>query len=255
MKKLKLFRRGSLVVLLCLLCGARVFGAEKALDELSANALQNYQQVQQMREAWSVKEKQLLSEIERLSSRQQQLQLQSEQLRQILQVENRRVAQQNRRLAEAKKMRNGLLVLLQRFAQQYVDESKQGLPFLAAEREKRQADLKTVLVDPYTPLYEKFRRVFEVFLVETEFGYSSEVYRDNIQLSGTRLQVDLLRVGRTALFFRTPDGSKSGFFNPLTRQFQIFPKQSTDLSRAFALVRRETAPEMVSLPIGRIVLP
>jgi hypothetical protein len=255
MEKLKLFQRGGLIVLLCLLGGTPVFGAKKALDELSSDVLQNYQQTQQVREAWSKEEKQLLSEIEWLSNRQQQLQQQSEQFRQVLQVENRRVTQQHRRLTETKKLRNGLLVLLQGFIQQYVDESGQSLPFLAAEREKRQADLETVLVDPYTPLYEKFRRVFEVFLVETEFAYSSEVYRDNIQVSGTQLQVDLLRIGRTALFFRTPDGSKSGYFDPSNQQFQFFPGQSTDLSRAFAMVRREAAPEMVSLPVGRIIAP
>ena len=255
MQKLKLFQRGCFVALLCLLCGAPVFGAEKPLEELASGTLRNQQQMQQMEETWSQDEKKLLSEMERLNNRLGRLQLQSEQLRQALQAEDRRVVQQRHRLTETRKLRDGLEVWLLEVARKYANEAEQSLPFLVTERGKRQADLEAVLADPYTPLYEKFRRVFEVFLVETEFGYSSEVYRDDIQLAEKKLQVDLLRIGRTALFFRTPDGSQSGFFDPSTRQFKLFPEQSTDLSRAFALVRREAAAEMVSLPVGRILLP
>lgn len=254
MKKLKLFLQGCFVALLCLFCGVPVFGAEKALEELASGALRNQQQIQKMAETWSAEEKKLLVKIERLTARRDRLQVQSEQLGQALKVEDQRVAQQRHRLAETKKLRDGLQVWLQEIVRQHSDEAEQSLPFLVVEREKRQADLETVLVDPYTPLYEKFRRVFEVFLVETEFGYSSEVYRDDIQLGENKLQVDLLRIGRTALFFRTPDGSKSGFYDPLTQQFRSF-SESIDLSRAIALVRREAAAEMVSLPVGRIVLP
>lgn len=255
MKKLKLFWRGCFIALLGLLCCAPVFGAEKALEDLATGALRNNQQRQQMEETWSRDEQKLLSKMGQLDHRLERLQLQSEQLRQVLLAEDRRVAQQRHRLTETKKLRDGLQAWLQDIARQYADDAGQGLPFLVAEREKRQADLETVLADPYTPLYEKFRRVFEVFLVETEFGYSSEVYRENIQLTGEILQVDLLRIGRTALFFRTPDGSKSGLFDPSIQQFKLFPEKSTDLSRAFALVRREAAAEMVSLPVGRILLP
>ena len=255
MGKLKLLQRGGFISLLCLLCVVPTVRAEKALEKLASDTLQNNQKIQKAAEVWDHDEKKLLAEIGQLNAQLDRLQIQSEQARQALQVEDRRIVQQRHRLIESRKLRDGLQGWLQDIVRQYADEAEQSLPFLVAEREKRQADLEVVLADPYTPLYEKFRRVFEVFLVETEFGHSSEVYRDNIQLGEESLQVDLLRIGRTALFFRTPNGSKGGFYDPSVRQFKLFSESSIDLSRAFALVRREAAAEMVSLPVGRILLP
>ncbi len=238
-----------------MLCGVSVVWSEKGLEELAFETLENNQQMQQTTELWSHDERKLLAEIEQLNAQLNRLEVQSEQVGQALQVEGQRIVQQKHRLTESKKLRDGLQGWLQEIIQKYADESEQSLPFLVAEREKRQADLNAVLADPYTPLYEKFRRVFEVFLVETEFGHTSEVYRDNIQLGKESLQVDLLRVGRTALFFQVLDGTKAGFYDPSAKQFKLFAESSVDLSRAFALVRREAAAEMVSLPVGRIVLP
>lgn len=255
MEKLRLLRRSCLFALLCVLCGVSVVWGEKGLEKLASETLKNNQQMQQTTELWNRDERKLLTEIEQLNAQLNRLQVQSEQVGQALRVEDQRIMQQKHRLTETKKLRDGLQGWLQEIVQKYVEETGQSLPFLAAEREKRQADLDTVLADPYTPLYEKFRRVFEAFLVETEFGHTSEVYRDNIQLGEETLQVDLLRVGRTALFFQAPDGTKVGFYDPSTKQFKLFAESSVDLSRAFALVRREAAAEMVSLPVGRISLP
>ncbi|WP_321390255.1 DUF3450 family protein [uncultured Desulfuromusa sp.] len=255
MVNLRLLQRRGLITLLFLMLLVPAVQAERPLEELAFNTLQNKKKIQKMTETWSQDEKKMVAEIEQLGAHLDRLRSQSEQARQALEVEEKRIMQQRHRLIESQKLREGLLEWLQDVARRYAAEAEKGLPFLAVEREKRQADLEIALVDPYTPLYEKFRRVFEVLLVETEFGYSSEVYRDNIVLEGESLQVDLLRVGRTALFFRAPDGSGSGFYNPSTQQFELFSDSSVDLSPAFTLVRREAAAEMVSLPMGRIILP
>ncbi len=255
MEKLRVLRQSCLFALLCVLCSGVVVWAEQGLEGLASETLENNQQIQKTSELWNREQKKMLAEFEQLNAQLDRLQVQSEQVGQALQAEDRRIAQQKHRLAESKKLRDGLQGWLQKIVQRYADETGQSLPFLVAEREKRQTDLDTVLADPYTPLYEKFRRVFEVFLVETEFGHTSEVYRDNIKLGEESLQVDLLRMGRTALFFQAPDGTKAGFYDPSTKQFKLFAESSVDLSRAFALVRREAAAEMVSLPVGRIALP
>ncbi|WP_321390068.1 DUF3450 family protein [uncultured Desulfuromusa sp.] len=255
MENLRLLQRGWLVSLLILMLLVPAVRAEETLKQLAFDTLQNKQEIQKVIETWSRDERNMVAEIEQLGARLERLRSHSHQASQALEAEEQRIAQQRHRLVESQKLRDGMDEWLQDVAQRYAAETEQSLPFLALERGKRQADLEDVLADPYMPLYEKFRRVFEVLLVETELGYSSEVYQDSIVLEGKSLQVDLLRVGRTALFFRTPDGSGSGFYNPSTRQFELFSDSSVDLSPAFTLVRREAAAEMVSLPIGRIVLP
>ncbi|SDZ77827.1 Protein of unknown function [Desulfuromusa kysingii] len=255
MGKLRLLQRGVLFPLLCLLLMVSTVRAEKGVEELAFDVLRNQQAIQELTEEWSRDEKKMVAEIEQLRAQLNRLQVQSGQVEQALLVEEERIAQQRHRLVEAQKLRDGLHGWLLDVAQRCATGGEQSLPFLAGEREQRQADLEAVLQDPYTPLYEKFRRVFEVLLVETEYGYSNEVYRDNIVLEGRDVQVDLLRIGRTALFFRTPDGTESGYYDPSTQSYELFPDASVDLSAAFALVRRETAAKMVFLPVGRILVP
>ncbi len=112
-----------------------------------------------------------------------------------------------------------------------------------------------MLNDPYTPVYEQFRRLFEALLVESEYGYSSEVYRSEIEIGGEKTQVDLLKVGRLALFYRTLDGRSAGVFNPASGVYHSLSDDAVDdITHAFTIVRRESAAKMVALPVGRISL-
>lgn len=226
------------------------------LDAMAVETLRDAQQVQKLAKEWDDHEKKIRAEILALEERSNRLSDQLERLDQAVVIEEQRITQQRRRLSESLRLREGLLDWLQDVDGRLEQVKGQGLPFLAAERQRRLADLREVLADPHVPLYEQFRRVFEVLLVETEYGHSSEVYRDSVFVDGEELQVDLLRVGRLALFFRTLDGKKTGVFDPATEQFRWLDEDALGgISRAFAVVRRETAPEMVTLPVGRIVRP
>lgn len=249
-------RKFGLCALLGLLCVTSSGWAAQSLDGMSTDTLHNSRQTQKMRETWDQEERQLRSQIAALETDSQRLQQDLEQLGRFITTEDKRIAEQHRRLQESKKLREGLLAWLQDVYSRLEQVNNNGLPFLAEERTRRLADLKEVLDDPYAPLYEQFRRVFEVLLVEAEFGHSSEVYRGEIALGDETIQADLLRVGRLALFFRSLDGKRAGLFDPSSGRFRWLENDTlSDISKAFAVVRREAAPEMVALPIGRIVLP
>jgi len=240
---------------LFLLLTCRVWAAQ-SLDEMAVETLQTGQKVQKLVKEWNEKEKKLQDEISALQEETQRLEVQLVKLDQAERMEEERIVQQQRRLRESLRLREGLLVWLQSVSERMEKVAALRLPFLSRERERRLEDLNGVLADPYTSLDEQFRRVFEVLLVEAEFGHSSEVYRDSISVDGEEFQVDLLRVGRLALFFRTLDGKRAGMFDPETKQFCWLESAALNgISRAFAVVRRETAPEMVTLPVGRIVHP
>jgi len=171
-------------------------------------------------------------------------------------VEDRRVEQQQHRLVESQKLRDGLQLWLQDLHAELERANATTLPFLVEERRERLEALTSVVNDPYTSLDEQFRRVFEALLVEAEYGYSSEVYRDEIELDGEITEVDLLRVGRLSLLFRTLDHQRVGVYDPATQQYAWLPSDTVaTVSQTFAVVRRESAAQMVILPIGRIEQP
>ncbi len=232
------------------------WSAARELDHMAIEALENRQRIQALEQDWSREERQLLSRIESLGSATADLQLRLRKLEQMLEAETQRIAMQQRRLVESEKLRTGLQVWLQGVVQRLEASRDAGLPFLRTERQRRLQDLEVLLNDPYTPSYEQFRRIFEALLVEAEYGHSNEVYRAEIELDGEPTQVDLLRVGRLALFYRTLDRQGAGVFDPAAGRFTALPEGTLEeVSRAFRVVRREAAAEMTALPVGRIELP
>ncbi len=241
----------SIALLLCWSTG--ISASKQSLEGMAVDDVKNAQQTHKLEREWSVEERQQRSEIERLESVLKGLKFQLNKVEQSIATERRRIAEQQRRLVETQKIRDGLQAWLQAVFKRLKQSVDTGLPFLKKERQRRLADLGLVLNDPYTPVYEQFRRVFEALLVEAEYGHGGEAYRAEIDLDGEQTQVDLLRIGRLALFYRTLDQQSVGVYDPAQQHFVALDSDTmAGISQAFKMVRREVAADLVTLPVGRI---
>ena len=127
------------------------------------------------------------------------------------------------------------------------------LPFLREEREARLALLRSDLARPGEIGAEKLRRVLEALQVETGYGGTVEVTQEKIVFGGDSLFVDLLRLGRVSLFWRTTDGKKVGEFDRGTGQWIELPgKHSRNIGLAIDMASRMRPINIITLPIGRI---
>ncbi len=124
------------------------------------------------------------------------------------------------------------------------------LPFLPEERKKRLDKLKTMVVRADVTNAEKFRRILEAYQVENDYGNTIEAYRSDLTLNGVTSSVDFLRLGRVALYYQHFDGSETGYWDKEQNKWQVL---STDYKNAIRkglrVARKETAPNMLSLPI------
>lgn len=246
---------GCPLLLLMILFVSSMCMAAETLEGMAIEEIRNYQQIQKMQDDWTLEERRQFEEINSLETSLKGLNFQIQKLDRQIAAEDKRIAMNKRKLVETERIRNGLQLWLLETYQSLKDSYAAGLPFLDEERKSRLDDLELVLNDPHTPVYEQFRRMFETLLVEAEYGYSSEVYRSEIELSGEKTQVDLLRVGRLALFYRSLDGRSVGLFSPASGDYTPLSEAAVeDITHAFKVVRRETAAEMVALPVGRISL-
>lgn len=126
------------------------------------------------------------------------------------------------------------------------------LPFLARERAKRIQFLRDSLTDYRLGLSEKFRRVMEALLVEAGYGRGVEATEETIDLAGRPTEVEVLRLGRLALFFRTPDGSRMGWRTGADQTWQGLPRsEGRQLNLALDMARRRRAVDLIKLPVGR----
>lgn len=129
------------------------------------------------------------------------------------------------------------------------------LPFLQAERQKRIESLEELNANPEAPVSEKFRKLMEALLVETEYGTTIEVYQQTIPLSGEDTLVNIFRLGRLRLFYQTLDKRQCGFFNPAQKIWQpLADAYLKTIQAAIDMGAKRKPVEMLTLPLGRIVV-
>ena len=164
-----------------------------------------------------------------------------------------RVDELSRRLDESDRLeaslQDTLLTVLARLEDAVADD----LPFLPEERDRRLASLRSELSRPDVAAAEKLRRLLEALQVEAAYGGGVEMTDERIAVAGEDLSVDLLRVGRLVLFWRTPDGGRVGTWDPASRAWVELPGgDRRAVGLAMDMAARLRPVEVLNLPLGRI---
>ena len=123
-------------------------------------------------------------------------------------------------------------------------------PFLLDERRGRVERLREMMDRADVAVSEKFSQVFRAFQIENEYGRSMETYPTTIQIDGIDRKVDILKVGRIALVYQTPDGAETGMFNPGTREYEsVDNSYQASVRQGIRMARQQASIDMLSLPV------
>ena len=125
------------------------------------------------------------------------------------------------------------------------------VPFLMQEREGRVSRLRETMDRSDVTESEKFRQVLEAFQIEADYGRSIEQYKGEIDFEGSKRTVDFLRVGRTALMFRTLDGALLGAWDQKARSWVRLPDSyNNSMSYGLRVARKErAADDLLTVPL------
>jgi hypothetical protein len=94
------------------------------------------------------------------------------------------------------------------------------MPFLLGERRRRVEGLRVLLNRSDVSAAEQFRNVMDAWQIEmSDYGRSSEIYTEVIMLDGAPREVQMLRIGRSALVYLTPDGQRAGAWDTAAREW------------------------------------
>ncbi|GHA12315.1 DUF3450 domain-containing protein [Arenicella chitinivorans] len=128
---------------------------------------------------------------------------------------------------------------------------KADLPFHKEERMKSIFALKDLMTNPDATTSSRYRSIMDIYNVELEYGTTSEAYKATQPFGGNEIEVDMLRIGRVALYYQTTDQKSSGMWDAVNKEWKPLPTSANrDIRKAIKVAAKTTAPELLSLPIS-----
>lgn len=124
------------------------------------------------------------------------------------------------------------------------------MPFLEDERAERVEKLREIMDRADVAVSEKFSQVLRAYQIENEYGRTMEAYGATININDTDRKVDVLKVGRIALVYQSPDAEETGMYNKQTRQWEkLDDNYRNSVRNGIRMARKQLSQEMLNLPI------
>ena len=230
-----------------------------SIHKTESEAIAIYQEAQQAEDRWAGEKTSLQARYRALQDEEKVLAKRHAALHAQVSALKAKVTEAERTIAETARVEESLQPHLDLLVDRLEMQIDRDLPFLPDERATRMDDIKNVLAQPDTSLAERSRRVMEAIKIETEYGQTVEVYQQTITVDGQgenhAIVADILRVGRLALFWRSPDGKTVGHWDRIASAWATLDdthRRAINDAMEMALKRRTV--DMVKLPLGRIAL-
>ncbi len=176
----------------------------------------------------------------------QQLKVYADQLEELARGQEAERDSLQRQLTEIDRTERELLPLMLRMTQGLEKIVAADLPFLKQERQERVDGIKRLMADPSASNADKFKRILEAYQIEAEYGRTLGAERTEVD----HRSVDMLRVGRTALFYLSTDGREAGWWDASKASWQPLDSQYiTPVRRGLRMARETLAPDLLQLPM------
>ncbi len=125
------------------------------------------------------------------------------------------------------------------------------LPFLQDERAGRIDNLREMMDRADVAVSEKFSQILRAYQIENEYGRTMEAYGDTINVAGVDLKADVLKVGRVALVYQTPDGASTGRWDAKAGQWvELGDEYTTPVRNGIRMARKQLSVEMLTMPVA-----
>ncbi|MEN8720487.1 MAG: DUF3450 domain-containing protein [Oceanococcaceae bacterium] len=181
--------------------------------------------------------------------RAEQLRLYQEQLEQQMATQTARLETVEGALARVEDTQAAMVPLLVKMTdalEQFVDADQ---PFDRTARVERVAALRQTLADPEIGLAEQYRDVFAAWQDEARSGRILKAERVNLPGAPRQQLVDLVQVGRLALYALALDGSAAWQWDAAAGRFAPLATATLPaLKQALRVAQEQAAPDLLIIP-------
>lgn len=174
----------------------------------------------------------------------------NQQLRDLIQSQKNEFEKINKEMENVKDTTRQITPLMAKMKDALTEFVEYDLPFFPDERAKRMEDLKELFVSSGVSVSEKYRKILEAYLIESEYGQTLESYKDKVVLDGNKVSADFLKVGRVGLYYLTKDGKKGGIWNLKKQAWEELNASDRALvGKAVKMALKQASPSLLTLPI------
>ena len=194
----------------------------------------------------------LIGDIQFLSQQLDLTNIYNRQLQELISSQEAEIVSINDQMIELDKTNRGILPKLEEMVNTLSSIIDNDTPFLLSERKSRIEELQNILVQSNISTSEKFRRVFEAYQIENEYGRTIESYRDEIVFDSETYNVEIFRLGRVGLYARTSDGRNTAMYSRKEGKWIRKKGIDNELVVALKIAKKELPPSLLKLPVERI---
>ena len=223
---------------------------DKVLSESEDN-IHKEQRTQQQIDRLSEETQTLLGEYQALGRELDGLTVYNDQMQRLVdsQEEEKRLITQQ--IADIDFTRQQIVPLMLRMIGQLESFIISDRPFLLAERRRRVQQLTDLMDRSDVTLAEKYRRILEAYQIELDYSRTLESYQEEIAVGGMPRTVDVLRVGRTGLYYQTLDRKNAAYWDNQQKTWvDAGGSQRRAIQRGLRIASQQLAPELLELPVA-----
>ncbi len=207
-------------------------------------------QAQKEADKWSQEKASLVSRIRQVKTRLKWHKYQNEKYEAYIQNEKKTISELKEKKAQMKRLRMRLEPYLSKVVKDLDQFIQSDYSFLTQERKGRLKFLRKTMDDYHISLDEKMRRILEALQIEAKYGSTVEAKKATLNIDNKKMQVELLRIGRMARFYRSSDG-QVGRWNEKKEKWVKLPSDySRPIRRALDMANQKQTVKLVDLPIG-----
>jgi len=235
---------------------ASISHADKLDDvmQVSQSTIESAQQSQVKINDIASQTNDLLQDFKQVTKEIEGLRVYNAQLESRIQNQLARIEEIDQSIASVKVVQRQIPPLLERMLDGLENFLALDVPFHMEEREDRISRLRSNIGKSNQSVAEIFRQVLEAYKIENEYGRKIEAYEASIDFNGdgSERQVNMFRVGRIALLYRTEDGSEVGRWNNESRSWETLDagEWSDKINTGIRIARNQAVKDVLTLPIA-----
>ena len=244
-------------LLLCCVVVSPVISAatvEQALSEseqLSQTAQSSQKRIERLDDASQA----MLEEYSTTLAKAKALEGYNEQVSELIGAQHQELVSYQEQLDALQESEAAVMPQMRRMVEVLAEFIAADVPFLPQERSDRLATLQELMPRADVSMAEKYRRILEAYQIESDYGYTLEAWRGELGEGDAQRSVEFLRVGRTMLYYQTPNGHESGYWNAQNRTWQTLDNNvRRPLQKAIAIARQQKTADWLELPIKTLAL-